>query len=104
MADQSDGDLKKEINLDALRSCGGFALAWFAWRLFEMAGPEGFFIGFIAVICAIAGIKRALHCLVNVVKLFLRGSKRARYKSQGVDPKADEMAKLKDLKKQGLLK
>ncbi|WP_299587666.1 hypothetical protein [uncultured Tateyamaria sp.] len=102
MADKTDEELIGLVNANALRACGGFGMAYVAWKGF--AGPEWAIFGYVAACCAVGGAIRTVKAVFNMIRFIPRIGKRARFKSKGVDPKADAMAQSSDLKKRGLMK
>lgn len=89
------------INLDLARACAGFGLAWVFW---QMHSPAFWMFGFIAVACALAGVKRLGMALFGIGKLILGRRKVGAYRKQGAVPKADALASEAELKLQGLIK
>ncbi|WP_299283290.1 hypothetical protein [uncultured Tateyamaria sp.] len=101
MADETDWELVWKVNADALRASGGFGMAYITWQAYS---PDWFFFGFIAACCAMGGLICIGKALFHLVRLLPRIGKRVKFKTKGVDLKADEMARLSDLKKRGLMK
>lgn len=89
------------INAEYLRATLGLGLTWLFWRI---AGPNLDLFAFLAVIFAIAGAKRLAIALWLTGRFLLRHRREARFKARGADPKADPMAKSKDLRAKGLTK
>lgn len=102
MAEDSTRKLQKQINLNALRACGGFGMAWLAWQAY--ATPDGFFFGFLAACAAVGGAINAVKVLWGLGRLAFAGRGLRGFKRKGAAPKTDRMARTEDLKKRGLLK
>ncbi len=102
MAEDSTRKLIVQINLNALRACSGFGMAWVAWQAY--ATPNGFFFGFLAACAAVGGAINAVKVLWDLGRLAFSGRGLRGFKRKGVAPKTDRMARTEDLKKRGLLK
>ena len=90
-----------QINLDLVRACAGFGLAWVFWQMHRL---EFCMLEFIAVACALAGVKRLGMALFGVGKLILGRRKVGAYRKRGAAPKADALAREEDLRAKGLIK
>ncbi|MEM9098688.1 MAG: hypothetical protein AAGC79_09200 [Pseudomonadota bacterium] len=91
-----------KINGNALRAAFGFAGGWLFWQGGQIEGLELFL--FFAALFALGGAIRAVHALIGTIRLILGARKWARYRRQGVTPKADRLAIEDDLKRRGLIK
>lgn len=101
MARKDTDELVKETNLNMLRATLGFGLAWFAWRL---TSPDFWMLGYVALVCAAAGVWRGLQGLWGYGRLLFGGGKLKRHERKGNRAKADTLPNEDDLRKGGLLK
>ncbi|QIK41042.1 hypothetical protein [Pontivivens nitratireducens] len=89
------------VNAHFLRSCLGFGVAWIFW---EKAPSEPSPLHFIAGVFALAGAISALKGTWHAFKYIRALRKWAKFKAQGVAPKADKLASKNDLRTKGLIK
>lgn len=101
MAEDTVRKLIVHINLDALRACAGFGMAWLAWQAYS---PEWFIFGLIAACAAMGGAINAVKVLWGLGRLVFSGRGLRGFRRKGVQPKTEKMANAKDLKKKGLLR
>lgn len=90
-----------EINTTFLRGALGLGLGWGAWQI---ASPELWLFGWVAIVAAAAGTIKVAQGLFGVVKLIRGQRKLAKYERKGVAPKADAMAQERELRARGLIK
>lgn len=90
------------VNLNCLRAAAGLALAWVFWRMSHHPDWELFL--FLAAVFGLAGVKRAIHALIGLIRMILRARRWATFRRQGVDPKADTLGSDEALRARGLLK
>ena len=101
MAEDNVRELVGQINVDALRACGGFGMAWLASQAYT---PELFFWGFLAACAAVGGAINAVIVIWSLGRLTFGGHGLRGFKRKGVAPKSEKMADTAELKKQGLIK
>ena len=103
MASDSSDKLVKETNLNMLRATLGFGLAWFAWRL---TSPDFWMLGYVALVCAVAGAWRGLLGLIGLGRIGfdIGWGRLKRFRRRGTKAKADKLPNEKDLRDRGLIK
>lgn len=91
-----------KINAASLRAAASGAIAYGLW--WASAHPGYGIAVFFAVIFAMVAVKHGVIALAGVVRIILRGRRWAKYRRQGVAPKADGKALEADLKRRGLIR
>ncbi len=83
------------INVNFLKACFGFWLAWVTWQM-VVPGLEVILI--LTVIAAAGGIKCTWAALWLMGKMYAKDRKIRAMKAKGAVPKADPMANVADMR------
>lgn len=90
-----------KANVLPLKACFGFGGAWLFWQM-AVPGFEAF--AFFAAAWALGGAICTGQLVWHAIQLILKAGKFGRFKSKGVDPKADPTATVQLLRDRGILK
>ena len=101
MAEQSGWDTIWAVNASFLRVAAAGAIGWACWEASAARGYE--LLAYLAAVAGVVVVKHGAIGLYHLARLALKPRKWARFRRQGVEPKADRLAGDAELRERGLM-